>query len=119
VTLDYSAATNPVINLYWPQNNTAVVGNTFTLRGWTEDAVAQVTAQIVNTNGNTNIINGEVEREGTLWVENLPLSSGTNWLTLWVTNAAGYIERNEHRDCPKHIESDDQSGVRAICGSRR
>jgi hypothetical protein len=90
VTLDYSTATNPVIKLYWPQDNTAVIGNSFTLRGWTEDAVAQVTAQIVNTNGDTNVISGEVEREGTLWVENLPLSSGTNWLTLWVTNSAGY-----------------------------
>ena len=36
------------------------------------------------------MITGEVEREGTFWVENLPLYSGTNWLTLWVTNAAGY-----------------------------
>jgi hypothetical protein len=89
VTLDYSTASNPVIKLYWPQFNTAVVGTSFTLRGWTEDASATVSAQITDANGDTNVIGGMVEREGTLWVENLPLYSGTNWLTLSVTNSAG------------------------------
>jgi len=32
---------------------------------------------------------GEVERSGVLWVENLPLAGGTNYLTLTVSNAAG------------------------------
>ena len=89
VTLDYSTAISPVLKITFPPNGLKISGGSFTLRGWTEDAVAQVTAQIVNTNGNTNVITGEVERDGKLWVENLPMSSGTNWLTLTVKNSAG------------------------------
>jgi hypothetical protein len=91
VTLDYSTATNPVINIYWPPDNTAVVGDTFTCRGWVDDAVALVSAQIVDTNGTTNIVSGLVERDGKFWLENLPLSAGTNTLTLSATNSAGLL----------------------------
>jgi hypothetical protein len=61
----------------------------FTLRGWTEDASAQAFAQIVDPNGDTNAVTGIVERDGKIWAQNLPLASGTNYLTLIVTNAAG------------------------------
>ena len=88
-TLDYSGATNPVIQLTWPQDGMQICQSSFTLRGWTEDSSAIVTAQIVNPNGGTNIISGLVERNGNLWVENLPLAEGTNCLTLTVTNSAG------------------------------
>ena len=90
VTLNYAAATNPVIQLTWPKDGSELVCDSFTLRGWTEDATARITAQIVNTNGQTNVVSGLVERTGVLWVRNLPLAAGTNYLTLWVTNAAGY-----------------------------
>ncbi len=46
-------------------------------------------AQIVDTNGDTNVVSGIVERSGVFWVENLPLAEGTNELTLWITNSAG------------------------------
>jgi hypothetical protein len=91
VTLDYSTATNPVINIYWPPDNTAIVGDTFSCRGWVDDSVASVSAQIVDTNGTTNIVSGLVERDGKFWLENLPLSAGTNTLTLSVTNSAGLL----------------------------
>ena len=89
ITLDYTTASNPVINLYWPQNNTVIVGTNFTLRGWTEDASAQAFAQIVDTNGDTNVVTGIVGRDGKIWAQNLSLASGTNYLTLTVTNSAG------------------------------
>jgi hypothetical protein len=89
ITLDYSLATNPVIRLTWPTNGMQICQNSFTLRGRTEDASAVVTAQITDTNGDTNVINGTVERTGVLWLENLPLAEGTNIVTLWVTNSAG------------------------------
>jgi hypothetical protein len=89
VTLDYSAATNPVIQLTWPTSGMQICQNAFTLRGWTEDSLAQVCAQIVDADGNTNFITGAVERNGRFWVENIPLGSGTNWLTCRVTNSAG------------------------------
>jgi hypothetical protein len=64
VTLDYSTASNPVINLAWPQNGMQICQSNFTLRGWTEDASATVSAQITDANGDTNVISGMVEREG-------------------------------------------------------
>lgn len=87
VILDYNTATNPVIQLTWPQNDMKLCGDNFTLRGWTEDAAAQVTVQI---NG-TNSANGVVARNGKLWVENIPLNAGTNFVTLTVSNTAGFL----------------------------
>ncbi len=90
VTLDYSTAANPVIQLTWPQDGMQICQSSFTLRGWTEDASATVTAQITDANGDTNFVTGLVERTGVLWVNNLPLAEGTNSVTLWVMNSAGY-----------------------------
>jgi len=67
----------------------ALCGGSFTLRGMVDDPCASVSATITDTNGDVTTIAGEVERSGVLWVENLPLAEGTNWLTLWVTNSAG------------------------------
>ena len=89
VTLDYNTASNPVIKLAWPRDGMQICQSSFTLRGWTEDSMAQVGAQIVDAGGNTNILSGVVERSGVMWVENLPLAGGNNVLTLWVTNSAG------------------------------
>ena len=89
VTLNYAIATNPVVQLTWPQNGMQICGGSFTLRGLVDDPTAGISATITDTHGDTNVIAGDVERTGVLWVENLPLNSGTNWITLNVTNAAG------------------------------
>jgi hypothetical protein len=92
VTLDYSSRTNPpALNLYWPQAGTLVCNSNYTWRGWVDDPMATVVAQLIDTNGDTNIFNGIVERNGNFWVENLPLSAGTNWLTLTATDSAGNV----------------------------
>ena len=64
-------------------------GTNFTLRGLLDDPTATVTAQITDTNGITVQADGLVERNGLLWVEDLPLGPGTNMLTLTMSNAAG------------------------------
>ena len=56
-----------------------------------DDATATVTASIVDAQGNTNTVPGLVERNGTVWVNNLPLSAGANVLTLTTTDAAGNV----------------------------
>jgi len=89
-TLDYSSKTNPpAIQLDWPQAGTQISGNSFTWHGRLDDPTAQVTAQIVDTNGVTTVVNGRVGRDGSFWIDGLPLSGGTNYLTLTVTDAAG------------------------------
>jgi hypothetical protein len=89
VVLDYASATNPTVQLTWPQDKLELCGDSFTVRGWTEDAAAEVFARITDNNGNTNQVTGLVERTGKVWVENLPLNAGTNFVTLVVTNSAG------------------------------
>lgn len=86
--LDYSNATNPIIKLYWPLDGTEISGGDFTCRGWVDDPAATVFGSLVNTNGTTSTF-ALVERDGKFWAENLPLASGTNNLTLMVTNSAG------------------------------
>lgn len=89
-TLDYSGVTSgPALTLYWPQNGGVVSGTSFTLRGLLDDPTATVAAQITDGNGVTSQGDGLVERNGLLWVENLPLGPGANTLTLSMTNAAG------------------------------
>jgi hypothetical protein len=91
VTLDYSSKTPPVIKLFWPQNGEKISGDSFTWRGWVDDFTATVSASIVSTNGETNVVQGLVERDGNFWVENLPMPNGTNLLTLTVTDIATNI----------------------------
>jgi hypothetical protein len=90
-TVDYSGKTNPpVVQITWPQNGMQVCGSSFTLDGMLADPTASVAAQIVDTNGTTNsVLSGVVERDGRFWLDNLPLSSGTNTLTITVTDAVG------------------------------
>lgn len=91
ITLDYSSRTNPpVVNLFWPQNGTLVCNSSYTWRGWVNDPASTVTAQLVDTSGNTNVFDAIVERNGDFWVENIP-ETGTNYLTLTVTDSAGNV----------------------------
>jgi hypothetical protein len=91
VTLDYSTATNPpVMQLLWPTNGAHLSGEIFNVRGWINDETASVKAHIVD-GGVTNEFPGLVERNGTFWVESLPLAAGTNLVTLVAEDAAGNL----------------------------
>ena len=93
-SVTYSAPLDPpTIQLYWPQNGMKFSGEKFTLRGVLNDETASVVGQIVDASNNTNEVMGLVERGGTFWVENLPLASGANVLTLIATDAAGHASR--------------------------
>ena len=90
---DAVAKTNPpVIKLIWPQGGTKIGSDDFTCRGWLDDFTAKVRATSVNSEA-TNEFTGLVERNGRFWVEDIPLSKGTNHLTLTVTDAAGNVTR--------------------------
>jgi len=89
VTLNYSVATPPAIQVIWPENGMDLCGDSFTLRGQIEDSSSIVTASVMDTNGNSTTIDGLVERTGMFWVKNIPLHDGTNRLALTVKNSAG------------------------------
>jgi hypothetical protein len=89
IVLDYSGdSTPPALNLIWPKPGMQLSGTNFTLRGQLDDPTASVVATIVNTNGQSNTVTGTVARDGVLWVENIPLSPGTNSITLAMTDGA-------------------------------
>jgi hypothetical protein len=91
-TLSYDGVTNPpALTLIWPQNDALVSGSSFTIQAQVGDATAGIMATITDTNGDTNIVPALVERNGAVWVENLPLNGGTNTVTLTATNAAGLV----------------------------
>jgi alpha-tubulin suppressor-like RCC1 family protein len=90
VTFDASANTNPpALTVLWPQSGTSISGTNFTLQAQVSDPMTVIVASIVDASGNTNIVQGLVEQSGLVWVQNLPLASGTNTLTITATDAAG------------------------------
>ena len=89
ITLDYLTATNPVVQVVWPQDGGIICASNFTCRGTLDDPTASIVAQITDTNGDSSAVNGVVARDGNFWLENLPLNSGPNLLTVAVTNVAG------------------------------
>jgi hypothetical protein len=92
-TLDYTGKSNPVLTLYWPTNGAQISGTNFVWRGSVDDPTVTLSAQITDASGDTNVVTGIVERNGNFWVENLPLASGINSLTLTATDAAGNVSQ--------------------------
>ncbi len=93
--LDYAPTTNaPSLAVIWPQDGTQISDHSFTVQAQTDDNTSAVTAVIMDGNGNTNTAVGLVERDGTIWVRNLPLASGANQLALTLTNGSGSSTTN-------------------------
>ncbi|HTR40676.1 MAG TPA: hypothetical protein VMH87_03595, partial [Pseudomonadales bacterium] len=89
LTLDYIPQTNAsVINILWPQSGMAISGSNFTVQAQVENAVS-IKASITDTNGATDTVQGLIEDNGTAWVQNLPLSGGTNIVTVIATGQDG------------------------------
>ena len=90
ITVDYSAKTNPPnLQIFWPQDQMQISGSNVTVRGLVDDATVTLTASMIDTNGTTNIFSGLVERNGKFWLENLPLNSGTNTVTVTASDVVG------------------------------
>ncbi len=103
VVLNYATATNPpVVKILWPQAGLRVSGTNTTLRGTTSDETGAIAATVVNGDGTTNVIEGVIERNGTFWVENVPLN-GTNQISIQVTDAAGNVTTTNFAVKPSSI----------------
>lgn len=98
----YSVATNftcvftiagktnpPVFRLDWPQEGMTINNSNFDLRGPCDDPTAQVTALVCDDTGNSTRLNGQLERNGYVWVEQIPLVKGMTYITVFATDAAG------------------------------
>lgn len=80
--------TPPSIQVNWPQNGMSIAGDTFYVRGKSDDGTARVTGQVV-AGGNTIELTGLVERDGWFWITNLALLTGDNIVSIKATDAGG------------------------------
>lgn len=90
VTLDISQLTNPpAISLIWPKDGTSIGSDSVTLRGTVADGNMQVSAVVTDEAGNSENIEGLVERDGTFWLDDVNLTGATNSVLITVTDPAG------------------------------
>jgi glucodextranase-like protein len=88
--LNYADDTNPpVITVAWPSDGTQVSGKTFTCRGIVDDATASMSAILTDASGRTTRLRAPIERDGKFWIEHIPLTAGSNYVTILATDAAG------------------------------
>ena len=89
-TLNYTASTNPpALTIIWPPAGTAISGSSFTVQAQVDNPAATITASIADSSGDTNTVQGLVEKSGLAWVQNLPLNAGTNSVTVTATGLNG------------------------------
>ena len=74
----------PTLNFIWPLSGTVVASSTFTLQAQVNNPALTISATVGSTT-----VQGVVEQNGTAWVQNLPLSPGTNNVTVTVSDANG------------------------------
>jgi len=79
----------PVFKLRWLHDGMSISGSQFDLDGPCDDPTAVVTALLFNDQGVASHLNGFVERNGCLWVEEVPVTAGRNYITVVATDAAG------------------------------
>jgi hypothetical protein len=92
LNLDYSTRTNPpAVSISWPADGMQIGQSSFEVNGYVDDPTATIAASVVDAALNTNSFTGVVERDGRFWVDNVPLGTGTNKVTLTVTDAAGNV----------------------------
>jgi hypothetical protein len=89
-----SDKTPPVLTLIWPTNNCKVAGDNFELQAQVDDNNATIKTTIKNSEGQIHEGYAIVERDGKVWVKNLPVNPGSNEVTVVATDAAGNSSTN-------------------------
>ena len=89
-TVNYSPSTNtPILAIVWPPAGAAIGGSNFTLQAQVDNPAASISATVGGTT-----IQGVIERNGTAWVQNLPLTPGTNDIVVTVNDSNGSTSTN-------------------------
>jgi hypothetical protein len=103
-TLDLASdKTPPVIKLIWPQDGTEISGNEFTLKAQVDDDNATIKTIVKNSQSEKHINNAIVERNGLVWVKNLPVESGRNEVKIIATDPAGNSSTNFFTVCKSRV----------------
>lgn len=94
-TLDFSSdKAPPEMTLIWPTNNSGIAGDSFKLNAKVDDNNATITMTIKNVYGVHRMGNASVGRDGSVWSTAIPISPGSNTVTLVATDAAGNSSTN-------------------------
>lgn len=92
VTLDTTQLTNPpAVTLLWPTDGASIAADSVTLRGRVADGNILVGAVVTDDSGNTQVVDGLVERDGAFRIDDLPLTGSTNSVTITVTDPGGNV----------------------------
>ena len=83
-----------MLTLIWPTNNCEVAGDNFELQAQVDDNNATIKTTIKNSQGRIHEGYAIVERNGKVWVKNLPVNQGSNEVTVVATDAAGNSSTN-------------------------
>jgi hypothetical protein len=90
VTLDPMSNTNaPALVISWPPSGATIGSADLNCFGTLDNPSASVYAVLTDSSGQATPAIAEVERDGHFWIDHLPLSAGTNSLTLTATSPAG------------------------------
>jgi hypothetical protein len=79
-----SDTTAPVIRVDWPKSGMTLSGEKVFIRGKLDDATAKIEARI-----GSQTYAGLVERDGSFWIQDVPLAPGVNAPTLVASDASG------------------------------
>jgi len=79
----------PTLNVISPVAGQPISGSSFTVQAQVSNPAAKLSATIIDESGNTNTIQGLVENNGLAWVNNLPLGTGNNTVTVTAVFASG------------------------------
>lgn len=81
------ALTNSGIS--WPAEGTLIAGDTCSVIGNAGDPGATVTASITDAQGNESIVAGRVDRSGNYSIQDVPIHTGENILSVMLTDGQG------------------------------
>jgi hypothetical protein len=90
--LDYTEVTGaPSLLAQWPMNNMSIGSANVTWRGIVDDPSAEVYAVLTKSDGSQSRFNAQMERDGTVWLDDLPLPEAANSYAMYIKNAAGFV----------------------------
>jgi hypothetical protein len=90
-TFVYFNTNPPTLVVFWPSPNLAVSGGSFTVQAQVDSTATKIVASIADSSGDTNMVQGLIEKNGSVWIQNLPLNDGTNFVTMTAAGANGNV----------------------------
>ena len=79
----------PTVKLLWPRDGEIIGGESVTLQGMTSDPSGTISAVITPDVGESENVEGLIERDGLFWLDDIPLTGTNHTLKITMIDAAG------------------------------